>query len=267
MLASGRRKAGESSSQNVVCNEMVSNTRKKPGKGAQLALPVLLKHDALLENYFGVANQKISALLRLGLKHRQETLYYLVGQTDAGKTHLASAAINYIEELGGTACYFALAELPKHDDACQEPGALFEGLDEYDLVVLDDIDRWLSSASRELALFNLFNQFKLSGRQLIVTARSVPTHLQLALEDLSSRLKSGLLLSLNTLIDDEKEAVLRAFAKQKGLLMEEGVSAFILKRGGRTMTELVSVMDILDHASLVEQRRLTVPFVKKILDW
>jgi len=72
---------------------------------------------------------------------------------------------------------------------------------------------------------------------------------------------------LVSLIDQEKEALLRDLAIQKGLRLEEEVSSYIIKRSGRNLSELVDVLDILDQASLVENRKLTVPFVKKILQW
>jgi len=87
------------------------------------------------------------------------------------------------------------------------------------------------------------------------------------LPDLSSRLKSGLLLNLVSLSDSEKEDLLRDLAIQKGLRLEEEVSSYIIKRSGRNLSELVGILDTLDKASLVENRKLTVPFVKKILQW
>jgi DnaA family protein len=56
-------------------------------------------------------------------------------------------------------------------------------------------------------------------------------------------------------------------AKLKGFLMDDDVSAFILKRSGRDVPSLLSIIDTLDKATLIEKRRLTVPFVKKILNW
>ena len=144
---------------------------------------------------------------------------------------------------------------------------MFEGLESYSLVVLDNIDSWLVSNDREQSLFNLFNRFKMTGQQLLLSSKSVPGHLAVTLPDLSSRLKSGLLLNLVSLIDQEKEALLRDLAVQKGLRLEGEVSSYIIKRSGRNLSELVSVLDTLDQASLVENRKLTVPFVKKILLW
>ncbi|MFT5717301.1 MAG: DnaA family protein [Oleiphilaceae bacterium] len=230
----------------------------------QLALPVLQRHDSSFENFLGDANRKCVTLLKQSLEEHNETLIYIAGPSGSGKTHLMYAAISYFEARHeGLACYFSMDELVGNDDV----DTLFEGLDSFSLVVLENIDSWLTSNDREQSLFNLFNHFKMTGQQLLLSSKSVPEHLSVALPDLSSRLKSGLLLTLVSLIDQEKESLLRDLAIQKGLRLEEEVSSYIIKRSGRNLSELVDVLDTLDQASLVEKRKLTVPFVKKILQW
>jgi DnaA family protein len=43
------------------------------------------------------------------------------------------------------------------------------------------------------------------------------------------------------------------------------VAAYIIQRLSRDMNELFWQLNRLDHASLAEQRKLTIPFVKKVL--
>ena len=230
----------------------------------QLALPVLQRQEASFDNFLGNANRKCVTLLKQSLEQHDETLIYIAGPSGSGKTHLMYASIAYFEAFHqDLACYFSMDELIEND----EVDTLFEGLDGFSLVVLDNIDSWLISSDREQSLFNLFNRFKMTGQQLILSSKSVPEYLQIVLPDLSSRLKSGLLLSLVSLIDQEKEALLRDLAIQKGLRLEEEVSSYIIRRSGRNLSELVNVLDTLDQASLVENRKLTVPFVKKICQW
>jgi DnaA family protein len=230
----------------------------------QLALPVLQRHDASFDDFLGDANKKCVTLLKQALEQHDETLIYIAGPSGSGKTHLMYAAISYFEAYHQElACYFSMDELVETHDI----DSLLEGLDSFSLVVLENIDSWLTSNDREQSLFNLFNHFKMTGQQLLLSSKSVPEHLAIVLPDLSSRLKSGLLLTLVSLIDQEKEALLRSLAIQKGLRLEGEVSSYIIKRSGRNLSELVDVLDILDQASLVENRKLTVPFVKKILQW
>jgi DnaA family protein len=45
------------------------------------------------------------------------------------------------------------------------------------------------------------------------------------------------------------------------------VARYILHRGPRRLDELFIILETLDRASLIAQRRLTIPFVKQVLGW
>lgn len=237
--------------------------------GKQLTLSVEIRQDASFDQFDQTPNEKCAQLLAEELRQHDETLIFLSGAKESGKTHLASAAIHLCEKLGRTIGYFAMNDLAESSDAHE---ALFEELSDFDVVILENIDRWLTASKdfapvREEALFNLFNQFKLSGQQLLLTARTSPANLAVSLPDLKSRLQSGLSLVLSPLNDSEKQTMLQSAAKERGLEMGEEISSFIIRRSGRNMGQLFSVLDRLDRASLEEKRRLTVPFVKKVLGW
>lgn len=230
----------------------------------QLTLSVEVRQDASFEHFTDTPNQKCATLLEEGLREQSETLFFISGAKESGKTHMASAAIQMCERMGRSVGYFAMNDLASSEDA-HEP--LFQALSDFDVVVLENVDRWLSEGDREQSLFNLFNQFKLSGQQLVLTARTSPSNMEVGLPDLKSRLQSGLVLSLSPLTDEEKQGVLKNAARERGLELGDDVSSFIIRRSGRNMGQLFTVLDRLDRASLEEKRRLTVPFVKKVLDW
>ena len=46
----------------------------------------------------------------------------------------------------------------------------------------------------------------------------------------------------------------------------EETAQFMLRRFPRDLPTLFALFDTLDTASLIEQRRLTIPFVKSVLD-
>src|SRR3569623_9897 len=55
-------------------------------------------------------------------------------------------------------------------------------------------------------------------------------------------------------------------ALQRGNEMPADVASLLMRRCRRDMAALFALLDELDHASLAAQRRLTVPFVKSVLD-
>jgi DnaA family protein len=71
---------------------------------------------------------------------------------------------------------------------------------------------------------------------------------------------------LHALSDDEKLNCLMMRAKRRGIGLSEEVGKYILTHCPRHMGTLFTVLDALDKASLAAKRRLTIPFVKEVLE-
>jgi DnaA family protein len=104
-----------------------------------------------------------------------------------------------------------------------------------------------------------------SGRKLLVAAEHSPRELAINLEDLRSRLQWGVTYQVHNLSDDDKQQALQLRARARGLELNDEVAQFIIQRLPRDTNELFWQLQRLDHASLAEQRKLTIPFVKKVL--
>ena len=89
------------------------------------------------------------------------------------------------------------------------------------------------------------------------------TDIQLA--DLRSRLATGLIYQLETLDDTAKQQVLIVQAQARGLELPEEVAQYLLRHQSRDMRELIQLLQQLDKASMIEKRRLTIPFVRQVL--
>ena len=86
------------------------------------------------------------------------------------------------------------------------------------------------------------------------------------LPDLLTRLNWGPVIQLKELNDDQKQEFIRQWAERKGMQMPEEAAQFVLRNCSRDMGSLIGLMEQLDRESLAAQRRLTVPFVKSILE-
>lgn len=247
----------------------------------QLVLPVQMRLEKCFDNYLGHENEAIVACLKEHLVHAYETLIVLVGPDAVGKTHLLASSVAYYEKVHGSnaqCAYFSLSELSASDIMEREDEStyfseLLDYFESFNLLTLDDIDIWINSFTdqhknaAELFLFNLFNHYKINNKRLIIASKCAPARLDIQLKDLQSRLQSGLLITLSDICDAEKAGLLTSLAKLKGFLIDEEVSAYILKRSGRDIPALLAIIDDLDKATLTEKRALTVPFVKKVLNW
>lgn len=231
--------------------------------GTQLALPVLLPDNALLKTFETGANDELTHLLASLTDSRKSPVsLYLWGGAGRGKTHLLNAVCAAAGHVDMQVMY-----IPLRDFSDPIHMSLLQGLDEYDLVCLDDIDAVTSSLDWCVALFTLYNRLADAGRaNLLISSSASASALDCALPDLRSRLQAASNFHLKKLDDEGLIAALQTHALQRGLQLETEVAQFIVQRVSRNMHQLMAVLNQLDKASMAQQRRLTVPFVKQVLN-
>lgn len=225
---------------------------------AQLPLNIQLRDDATLASFYpGDNTEALNAIVDISLMVG-ENFVYLWGM-EAGKTHLLQAACQSAGEMGTAAVYIPLEEY------CHLPPTVLQGVEELPLVCIDDLDKIAGIQSWEEALFHLFNRIRAQNGRLLVAANVAPVYLNVHLADLKSRLSWGVVYQLHRLDDEQKLGALQLRARLRGLQLTKTVGQFLLHRCARRFSELFAMLEILDRASLAEQRRLTIPFVKQVL--
>ena len=229
----------------------------------QLSLSVNLNDDATFDNFYA-PTQTHNAMVLQGLRQQLdgsgEAFIYLWGAPGCGLTHLLQAACHQAQHQGLSVQY-----LPLRDMAGYAPDELFNGLEMLGLVCLDCLPSVAGRADWELAIFTLYNRLREQGGRLLVAAEHSPRELALSLEDLRSRLQWGLTYQVHSLTDDDKQLALQMRARARGLELNDEVAQYIIQRLPRDTNELFWQLARLDNASLAEQRKLTIPFVKKVL--
>ncbi|MGY5450089.1 DnaA inactivator Hda [Agarivorans sp. MS3-6] len=228
----------------------------------QLSLPVHLPDDETLVSFYPGDNQQLLNALRNLALDKGERMLYLWGGEGSGRTHLLHASCTEMADVGSASAY-----LPLDLHEAMSPQML-EGLETMALVCLDNIDAIVGISAWEEAIFDFYNRRKelASTTRLIVTANAPAPQLSFSLADLQSRLNWGLTYKLHELDDEQKLSALQLRAELRGLKMPLEVARFLLKRLSRDMPTLLNKLDVLDQASITAQRKLTVPFVKEILD-
>lgn len=187
---------------------------------------------------------------------------YLWGDVATGKTHLSLAIAEQTQQLGKKTAYLPLMEL------VQTAGPeVLDALEQLDLLCIDEIEAITGRADWQEAVFHCFNRLQESGCQLLVTAKSSPAALDIALADLKSRLATGLIYQLNTLDDVAKQQVLHTQASARGLDMPKEVAQYLLRHHSRDLPALMHCLHALDKASMAAKRRLTIPFVRQVIQY
>lgn len=193
----------------------------------------------------------VRAFVKGSLKEEQVVIW---GKSGTGKSHLLSAACGAFTSQG-----YRIAYLP--GEIANQAGAL-DALEQCQLVCIDDLQRLDRAA--ETDLFHLINRCRESGTRLIFAADRSPVELGLNLADLQTRLNWGLVYQLHCLGEQGLYTAFKREVEQRSLEASDEVIAYVLRRFPRRMNILKKVIDILDSASLSEQRKITIPFVKTV---
>ncbi|MBY5941076.1 DnaA regulatory inactivator Hda [Halomonas sp. DP5N14-9] len=228
---------------------------------AQLPLGVGLRDDATFDNYHPGANATLVECLSHQFDDNGEPFLYLWGGDGVGRSHLLQAACHQASARDLRTLYLPLEELGHF------PPLMLEDVERLDLVAIDDLDRVVGRKRWEEALFHAFNRLRDSGKRLLIAADRPPRLLDIKLADLASRLTWGMTFHLRQLSDEDRMQALKLRAHLRGMELPDEVARYILHRGARELSELFRSLEVLDNASLSAQRKLTIPFVKKALDW
>ncbi len=225
----------------------------------QLPLGLQLQASARFSSFLAGPNDELIGQLKQTASGTGESFFLLWGAAGSGKSHLLQASCHLAADRERTVAYVSMKDIP---DLGPE---LLEGWENYQLVCVDDIHLIAGQQRWEEALFNLYNRIRERRGSLIVSSISIPAGHAFRLPDLVSRLGWGLVYQLHPLNDEQRLAALQQRARLRGCEMPAETGRYLLRRLPRDMPALFELLDRLDEASLVAQRKLTVPFVKSVL--
>lgn len=224
----------------------------------QIPLTLKFSNDQGFDGFIG-SRDCVAALQAIAEGESKEWLY-LSGSAGSGKSHLLLATCAAAQKRGRRALYFPLTVFA---------GRLQEILPDQehaDIVCLDGLEHSAGNEQDEIALFHFHNRARTAGTVVIYAARQAPHGLPLLIPDLQSRLGQCTRLNLEILDDDDRRKVLRHRALQRGLEIDDAVLDYMFKRVGRDLLTLTTLLDKLDRESLAAQRKITVPFLRKLLE-
>ena len=226
----------------------------------QLPLQFEFRANQTFEDFFPSTNLEAINHLQKASTGLGERQIFLWGPSGLGKSHLLQACCHSAQSLKLSSFYFSFSALELPD------AELLIGLELFDVVCFDNIENLAGNASWEIAFFNFFNRHRDQDHILIMSANCAPKQIAIQLPDLKTRLNWGLTLKLQPLSDHEKIKALIFKADKIGFQISDQVGRFLLSHYERDLPALWLLLTKLDHASLAAKRKLTIPFLKQILD-
>ena len=227
----------------------------------QLALAIQLNDEATFNDYCWGENTLLQKALYAALSDVGEQFIYLWGAAGCGKSHLLQACCQHLGT-NETSIYLPLNTLKTWDPT------ILRDLETHTLFCIDELDAITGQPAWEEALFHLYNRIRDNKKStLIMAGLTPPRYANIVLPDLQSRLSSGLVVHVQDLNDADKAQTLTLEATRRGFALPQSVAQFLVNRSARNMHDLHAILDKLDHASLVAQRKITIPFIKTILNW
>ena len=217
----------------------------------QLLLDIRPHEPPSLDNFVGGGNAELLARLAGFADPGVFDQVYLWGPSGSGRSHLLLGACAHARARGRPVLIIDGAALGK--DLVPLPGSL---------VIVDDLDRLSDIA--QITLFRTFNAARLVGLALLLSGPTPPLHLALR-EDLRTRIGATLVYEVKPLSDADKADALRQHGLARGMRIEEHLIDYLLHHGRRDLPSLLAVLDALDRASLEQQRPLTLPLLREIL--
>lgn len=225
----------------------------------QLTLGVRLKERATFASFFVARNVELVTHLQNVAGTTSPGATWIAGAHTAGKSHLLQA-VCAAAVAGKRAAYLPLETLLPFG-----PAAL-DGAEVLDVACFDDVQSVAQLPEWEQRLFSLWQRALERNTTLLFAARENPAHVDFCLPDLKSRLASSSIFAVRELNDDEQIEALMLRARLRGLEMLPDTARYLQRRFPRDMRTLCEILDTLDDASFVAQRRLTVPFIRDVID-
>lgn len=226
----------------------------------QLPLDIRLAEHAVFESFHPGPNALAVDSLRRLAGGDGAPVIWLWGARGSGRSHLLQATVAAADGVGSRAAY-----LPLGGPEPLDPGVV-EGLGDFALVALDDAGAVAGQERWERALLRLYEDLLPRGGRILAAGLVPPSQAGFALRDLSSRFAAGGVFRLESLADDDLLVALQRRANWRGFSLPDETGRYLLARVDRNLAGLFRMLDRLDQAALAAQKRLTIPFVRSVLE-
>tara|TARA_B100001250_G_scaffold407639_1_gene428728 strand:- start:1172 stop:1879 length:708 start_codon:yes stop_codon:yes gene_type:complete len=205
-------------------------------------------------------NKYLLDLLNTLTKKERNDCLYIWGSEGIGKTHLLQAACQQADEMNYQVTYIPLKQYKEFDSE------ILNGLGKLDLICVDDLESIFGNLEWQQRLTLLYNEVRDNNNTIIISSAISPKNIKIELNDLKSRLVWGQVYKIKPPNDELKIEILKKKASERSFELTKSVAEFLIRRTDRDLNSLIKILDVIDHSSLAEKRKVTIPFVRELID-
>ena len=210
----------------------------------------------VFESFYPGPNLEIYQALQANV---QKSLW-ISGVQSSGKTHLLQATFQRCIRLSKSSLYIPMREFDQFSPE------ILDDLEQLHLICIDDIEFIIGNQTWERKLLDLYERIQTTDTHLVVASHDSPKGINFFLPDLASRFSMSLIHQLEMLSEIEILSAIQMHAEVRGFNLPKESVNYLLKRVERNVGSLIDIIEILDYESLSKQRKLTIPFIKNILN-
>lgn len=219
-------------------------------------LPLLLEHRRLLgREDFLVSPCNVEAVEWIDLYPDWNNNFAVVilGEKSSGKTHLSWL----FSEKTGAKVY----------DSKEIADELFSDIVPMNSsLVVENIDEIIGNFELEETLFHIINYAMECNTKLLLTTGKTFSSLDFKILDLKTRLQSFPVANIYSPDDEFLKALLVKQFLERDIIVAPDVIEYIIKHIPRDTVFVSFVVEQADLLSFEEKRRITIPFIKKIIE-
>ena len=206
-------------------------------------------------NYIAGENEIILKALKNLSKEKKANIVFLRGDKSTGKTHLCLATL---ENFIGKKYYLSPSNIDE-----------FESLNFslLEFIVIDDLDKIIIEFNQEERIFSIINDLILRKKSILITSTKHLNNIKFTIEDLKSRLVWDQIFEISELDNSMKIEVLKKLSKDRGWTLTSQVCDYIMNHYKRDLYFLCNAIKSIDEKSLSMKKNITIPFVKKIMNY
>lgn len=235
---------------------------------AQLPLKIGLREEARFDTF--VAEKESIAVAIAGIESMllstNSCCILLAGEKMSGKTHILQSSCRFFSENNQKNTGSSTVYLPLADKSLPFVPLILNGLENVNLICIDDVDEIVGDKDWEVSLANLIVKSQTQGQKLMLSSRMKINDWQLITKELSRAMVSVSTINFSRLkASSELIEALKKRSEHFGFDFRLEIGNYLIKQFSNDLSELIAALQIIENASIIQKRKITLPFVKQIL--